>query len=92
MSTDTYANSIPSVFDYINSEVASETSVLHNISFVTDINGHHIIPTDYIIITFTNYYDITLPTTSSGWTSGIPIYSINGNRVLITNVELLPSE
>lgn len=75
--------------DFVSSTAPSAPGVVHSISFLTPLSGHQIIPTDYIIITFANYSDVTPATSSVGWTGGTPIYSVLGNQVFITGVSAI---
>lgn len=76
--------------DFINDDRPSATDVIHNISFVIPREGAGLGVNDFIIIDLPNYADLTLPTSSSGWSSGTPLYTIDETRVLITNVTASP--
>ncbi len=76
--------------DYITDETPERTNVKHQIGFfIPQTTTHELQETDYVIITFTNYSDVTPPTLTSGWTTGTPIISIDSNRVLITGVSAI---
>ncbi len=86
-SSGSFAATLDGANDFINGNLPEQEDIEHNIGFLIPKNtGHAIVATDYIIITFTNYTDITLPTDSQGWSSGTPAYSLDGRRVLITGV------
>lgn len=73
--------------DFITGNLPDQRNVEHNIGFIIPSNtARELQASDYVIITFTNYSDVTLPTKSTGWTTGTPTYSRDGRRILITGV------
>jgi hypothetical protein len=77
--------------DYLTSDATNATNVIHNVAFIIPPSGHTITATDYIRIILTNYSSVTAPTSGSGW-SGTPIYSVNGNVALVTNITASPTD
>lgn len=71
--------------DYIPDDTPSETSIVHNVSFVIPLNGHNIVATDYIRVVLTNFSAVTAPTSGSGWT-GVPTFGAIGNVAYVTGV------
>jgi len=71
--------------DYINDDTVNTANVHHNVSFIIPPSGHSLVNTDYIRIIFTNFTNVTSPTSGNGW-SGVPVFSVNGNVALITGV------
>ena len=81
------AETLLNAIDYISSNYPSDTDVHHHFGFEIPASGTAISPTDYITIEMTNYLDLTVPTSGTGW-SGSPIYSIDGNKIQITGVTI----
>ncbi|GAB4159176.1 MAG: hypothetical protein Fur003_2980 [Candidatus Dojkabacteria bacterium] len=79
------AASLLQVSDYITSDIVNSSNVVHNVAFIIPSGGHELTPSDYIRITLPNFTDVTAATSGSGW-SGTPLFTVDGNTVLVTNV------
>lgn len=80
-----YSATLLGASDYIPDDSPGETLVTHNVGFVIPLNGHNIVPTDYIRIILTNFTNVTAPTSGSGW-SGTPTYGAFSNVAYVTGV------
>ncbi|MEI6477498.1 MAG: dockerin type I domain-containing protein [bacterium] len=75
--------------DLISSNIVNRVGVSHTVDFTLPISSQQITPSDWIIITFINYTNVT-PASSVTGGFGTPTFQVEGNRAKITNLALLP--
>lgn len=78
------------VRDYTASNVSGQIDIGHDIYFVLPTTAQQVTPTDWILITFTDYQSIRATNASVIGGFGTPIFDVVGKTVRITNLALVP--
>ena len=62
----------------------------HYVRFGLPVNALPMTSSDYILIDYPNYSEVTAPTSMSGNFGGTPVFSVVGTRVRITGITAVP--
>ncbi len=73
----------------LSSTVPNLGNVYHDVNFVLPVDGPQLTPRDYVQINIPGFTNI-FPFTEAINTTGTPVFSVSGHRLLITGVSALP--